>query len=128
MVKNLQLIISAIIVILVSFVYGFNPNKILPAVFGFEVTNLELKNIFRAIMGLYIFLGVFWIIGTQNKRFWEAATLSNIVFMGGLAFGRFISILIDGVSNQFLTGAILELIMMIWGLCNLKKYSAILKS
>ncbi|CAL2055747.1 conserved membrane hypothetical protein [Tenacibaculum sp. 190524A05c] len=122
--KNLQLLISAIVVIAVSFVYGFNPSEILPAVFGFEVTAIDLKNIFRAIMGLYIFFGVFWIVGIVKSRFWEAATLSNILFMGGLASGRIISTFADGISKQFLIGAFLELIMMFWGINNLKKYKS----
>jgi len=122
MPKKLQLIISAVIVICVSFVYGFNPAKILPNVFGFEVESLELINIFRAIMGLYIFLGVFWLIGVWKKELWKSATLSNIVFMGGLAFGRSISIVVDGVSVQFLIATILEFSTMLWGIYNLKKY------
>ncbi|WP_075343612.1 DUF4345 domain-containing protein [Tenacibaculum agarivorans] len=122
MPKKLQLIISAVVVICVSFVYGFNPSKILPNVFGFEVESLELKNIFRAIMGLYIFLGVFWLIGVWKEELWKSATLSNIVFMEGLAFGRSISIVVDGVSVQFLIATILEFLTMLWGIYNLKKY------
>lgn len=119
--EKVHLGISAGIVIGVSFVYGFNPAKILPLVFDFTVENLELKNIFRAIMGLYIGFGVFWIIGLLKPYYREAALISNIIFMGGLAFGRGISTLFDGISAQYTMGMLLEFLFMIWGIYNLKK-------
>ena len=119
-VKNLQLGASTSIVLTIGLVYGLNPNKILPYVFGFEVQDLELKNIFRAIMGLYWALGTFWITGIMKPKHWRTATLINVLFMGGLAFGRIVSTIFDGISEQFIVGLILELIFMVWGIYNLK--------
>ena len=65
-IKNsikLHLGASAFIVIVVGLIYGIHPGKIMPLVFDFEVESLELKNMLRAIMGLYIGLGTYWIIG-----------------------------------------------------------------
>ena len=121
--KNLQLILSAAIVISVSFVYGGNPSVFLPQVFGFEVQALELKNILRAIMGLYIAFGSFWVIGILKPSYWRFATLTNILFMGGLSFGRIISTLFDGVSPQFTVALVLEILFFFWGIYNLKLYS-----
>ncbi|WP_158973471.1 DUF4345 domain-containing protein [Cellulophaga sp. L1A9] len=118
--KNLQLVLSAIVVISVSFIYGGNPSVVLPYVFGFDVIDIDLKNIFRAIMGLYLAIGGFWVYGIWNKNYWESATIVNILFMGGLAFGRLVSTLLDGVSPQFTVGFILEFIFMLWGIYNLK--------
>lgn len=119
--KNIQLGASASIVIIVGLIYGLYPSKILPLVFGFEVEDLELKNIFRAIMGLYLGLGTYWIIGIVKPHHWRAATLTNVIFMGGLAFGRIISTIFDGISIQYTIGLILELIFMVWGINSLKK-------
>ncbi|MFD0861472.1 DUF4345 domain-containing protein [Sungkyunkwania multivorans] len=119
--KNLHLGISAAIVLGVSLIYGANPNKILPMFFEFRVDNLELKNIFRAVMGLYIGFAVYWIIGIRRSEYWRSATISNVIFMGGLAFGRLLSTIVDGVSTQYTIGLILEFIMMFWGLYNLKE-------
>ena len=110
---------SAIVIIVVALMYGGNPGKILPLIFDFEVENVALKNIFRAIMGLYLAFGIFWIIGAFKKNYWEIATLTNVLFMGGLAFGRVVSFVFDGVSNQYILGLILELIFLFWGLYNL---------
>lgn len=120
--KNVQLGLSAIIVFSVAIIYGGNPSKILPFFFDFEVQNLELKNIFRAIMGLYMGFAAYWVIGISKKAHWKSATISNIIFMGGLAFGRLISTIFDGISNQYTIGMLLEFGMMGWGVYNLKKH------
>lgn len=117
--KKLHLVLSSFIVILVGFIYGVNPGEILSYVFGFEVESLELKNIFRASMGLYLAIGIFWIVGILKPKYWQTATLTNIIFMGGLAFGRIVSTVFDGVSPQFTVGLVLELFFMFWGIYNL---------
>ena len=120
--KNLHLTVSAIVVFAAAFVYGANPGKILPLIFDFRVDNLELKNIFRAIMGLYMGFAIFWIIGIRKPIYWKSATLSNVVFMGGLAFGRLVSTALDGVSLQYTVGLFLEILIMLWGIWNLRRY------
>lgn len=118
--KKLHLGISAFIVISVSFVYGGNPSSFLPYVFGFEVEAVALKNILRATMGLYIAFGCYWVYGLMKPKYWRSATISNILFMGGLAAGRVISTIFDGVSDQFMVGLVLEIIFMGWGIYLLK--------
>lgn len=122
MSKYLQLGISATIVIVVAIIYGANPEKILPQIFEFEVKNLELKNIFRSIMGLYIGFACYWIIGIVKAEHWRSATITNVLFMGGLAAGRLLSTFLDGVSIPYSIGLFLELITMAWGIYNLRKY------
>lgn len=117
---GLQLGLSAFVVISVSFVYGGNPSTFLPYVFGFDVEAIDLKNILRAIMGLYIAFGCYWIYGLLKPKYWRSATISNVLFMGGLAAGRLISTIFDGVSDQFMVGLILEIILLIWGIYLLK--------
>jgi len=120
-IKNLHLGISSIVVILVGLIYGIYPGKILPILFDFRVETIDLKNVFRAIMGLYLGMGIFWIIGIYRSKHWQSATITNIVFMGGLAFGRIISLMIDGTpSIQFTIGLVLEIFFALWGINNLK--------
>ena len=116
-----QLGISALIVITVGLLYGLAPSKFMPLVFNFNVESLELKNMLRAIMGLYLGFGIFWIIGTVKPSQWRTATLANVIFMGGLAIGRIISIVVDGISEQYMIGLALEVLLMVWGVWNLKK-------
>lgn len=122
--KNTHLILSACIVLTMAFVYGANPSVILLEVFGFEVQDLELKNIFRAIMGIYLAIGGYWVFGIMKPNHWRPATLVNVLFMGGLAFGRLVSTVIDGWSPQYGAGMIAEAVLMGWGIWNLKFYTA----
>jgi hypothetical protein len=121
MKKNLHLFLSGIIVIIAGVVYGGYPTYLMPLILDFQVDALELKNMLRAIMGIYMGIGMFWLMGAYNAKLWYAATLSNVLFMGGISFGRIVSTIFDGVSVQFTTALILELLFFFWGLYNLRK-------
>ena len=122
LLKNLHLIISTLIVVPVAFTYGILPNKILPLFLDFKVETKDLHNVFRAIMGLYLAFSVFWILGIFKSNYWYAATLSNMLFMLGLACGRIVSLLVDGIpSIVFFVGTIGELILALYAFYQLKK-------
>ncbi len=120
--KNLNLLVSGVIVIIAGIVYGGHPTYIMPELLGFEVVDLELKNMLRAVMGIYVGVGLFWILASIKANLWYAATLCNVLFMGGISFGRIVSTLFDGVSPLFTPALFLELLFFGWGLYNLKKY------
>ncbi|KKO06370.1 hypothetical protein LCGC14_0067890 [marine sediment metagenome] len=120
--KYLNLVLSGIIVIIAGVVYGGHPAFIMPELLGFEVVDLELKNMLRAVMGIYLGVGLYWLIGAFKSRIWYGATLCNVLFMGGISFGRIVSTLVDGISPLFIPALILELLFFGWGLYNLKKY------
>jgi hypothetical protein len=122
MKKNLHLSLSGIIVICAGIVYGGNPSYVMPIVLDFQVNSLELKNMLRAVMGIYIGIGMFWLLGATKEKLWYAATLSNVLFMGGISFGRIISTVFDGISTPFTPALILEVLFFGWGLFNLRKY------
>jgi len=122
--KNLHLILSILIIFPVGLVYGLNPNNILTNTLNFKIDEINQANIFKALMGLYISVSVFWFIGIIKPSLWATATLINILFMGGLFFGRLTSLIIDGIpSTIFLTGLCLEALLAIWGIINLKRYN-----
>ncbi len=53
-------------------------------------------------MGLYLALVVFWFIGVYRVQVRQAALYSLVIFMLGLAAGRILSIVIDGMPNWLL--------------------------
>lgn len=120
--KNMNLGLSGIIVIIAGCVYGGHPSYLMPLILDFQVEALELKNMLRAVMGIYIGIGIFWLLGAYKEKLWYAATLSNVLFMGGISLGRIISTLFDGVSLQFTPALVLELLFFGWGLYNLRRY------
>ena len=125
MSKNLNLLVSGIIVIIAGCVYGGHPSYLMPLLLDYQVEALELKNMLRAVMGIYMGIGLFWLLGAYKIKLWYAATLSNVLFMGGISFGRLVSTIVDGVSIPFTPALILELLFFVWGLYNLKKYHSL---
>ena len=123
-IRNLHLGIASLIITLVGLSYGLCPSLVLPLLFDFKVERIDLSHVFRAMMGLYLSFATYWIIGIFKFEHWRNATLSNIIFMGGLAFGRMLSILVDGIpSVLFLIGTIIEILFMLWGINNLRIWS-----
>jgi len=76
-------------------------------------------------MGLYLGMSTLWLAGIFNKRYWQTATVCNIIFMAGLALGRLISFLTDGFPSSILTiGFFGETILALFGYYNLHTYNA----
>jgi hypothetical protein len=106
--KNLHLIISTLIVIPVAFVYGFQPNLVI----NVTINTIDEANILKAIMGLYLGFASLWVVGIFKFTYWRTATISNMLFMLGLGFGRIISIISDGTpSTIFIFGTAGELVL-----------------
>jgi len=116
--SNLHLTISVFIVMVVAFLYGFKPDLC----FDVQVKTTDEQNIYKAIMGVYIAFSSFWIIGIVKQTYWQTATVSNVLFMLGLAFGRIVSLLFDGIpSTLFLLGIIGELTLGFYAFYQFKK-------
>ncbi len=122
--KNLHLAISVVLITAVALVYGLYPAVMLPWLFDFKATSIDLTNMLRAQMGLYIAMSSLWAISIFKAKLWVMATITNITFMGGLASGRLLSLILEGPPSwPFLIGLILELALAIWGFRNLMKYN-----
>jgi len=111
-IHTLSLLISVVIVVPVSFIYGFKPDLL----FDITINTIDEANVFKAIMGLYLAFASFWILGILKPTYWKAAILSNIFFMFGLAFGRIISMFFDGLpSTIFIIGTFGETVLGFYG-------------
>jgi Domain of unknown function (DUF4345) len=116
-IRNLHLILSSLIVFPAAIVYGFQSNLL----FNAPITTLDQATIFKAIMGLYFGFGSLWVLGIFKDNYWKTSTLSNMIFMLGLGFGRIISLLTDGVpSTIFVIGLFGELILGFYAYYQLK--------
>jgi len=123
--KNLHLTVSAIIITIISLTYGLFPDNVLSKIFDFKVGSNDLKQVFRATMGLYLGMVILWVTGIFKPDYWRTATIANVFFMLGLATGRIISLITDGTpSISFSVGLALELTLGLWGIINLKKDKA----
>ena len=106
----------------VALTYGVNPQVTLAYLYDIEVNNVNLSNIFRAIMGLYIALNIFWVIGAFKKTLLLPAMWSLAIFMTGIGLGRLLSLIIDGMPYPaFILYMLLEFIFAIFGFFFIKK-------
>ena len=122
--KSLHLIISTVIVIPVAVVYGFFPHYF----FKISIHSLNEHSILKAIMGLYLAFASLWIFGIFNKDYWKVATITNILFMLGLGFGRIISFIFDGITSIiFVFGIFGELFLGFYGMYQFRKFASIRK-
>ena len=116
-IQKLVLLIAAVGLIPIALGYGFMPEKTLTPLYGFDVANVNLKHIMRAVMGLYFGQIIIWFLGFSNPKVRRPAMYSLVVFMLGLAGGRILSLTIDGNSHWLLiVYLILELIIGLIGL------------
>jgi len=121
--KNLHLILSAVILIPASLMYGLYPEDLLPRLFIVDIESVDLRNIFRAIMFLYLGVTGILILGVFRSEYWKFATLLLIVFMGSLALGRTMSFFLDGSSSLvFILGLFGEYILAIYSFWQLMSY------
>ena len=97
----------------------------MPILYGFEPNEPNGVHIFRGVMGLYLATTGYWAIGARHARWRDGATMSAVLFMFGLAAGRAISLLIDGIPEPLLwVYLLLEIAFGAWGLAVLRKPTA----
>ena len=116
------LLFSAAGLFVIALGYGIDPAAILPMALNVTVEGIDLTHIFRAVMGLYLAMIVLWILGAFRASLTKAAVIAEVTFMFGLAAGRVLSIIIDGLPSVLLViYAVLEIVMGLWGVLILKK-------
>ncbi|MEP5566548.1 MAG: DUF4345 domain-containing protein [Halioglobus sp.] len=95
--ESLFLLLAAVGLTPIALAYGLAPSTTVPMLYGVEVDSVGATHIFRAVMGLYLAMVIFWILGARSESLRFAALCSVFVFMAGLAAGRFLSIVVDGI-------------------------------
>ena len=96
------LIFCAVGLVPIALGYGARPTVSLDALFGITVDTVNLTHIMRAVMGLYFGMIVVWAWGAFDKQMTTAALVSCAVFMLGLAAGRILSFILDGLPHWLL--------------------------
>jgi len=103
--------------------YGAKPSVSLDALFDISVDTTNLTHIMRAVMGLYFGMIVIWIWGAFKKQMTTPALVSCAVFMLGLAAGRILSMIVDGMPHWLLVVyAALEIVIGLGAIVIYKGY------
>ena len=115
---NIHLWISIPIVFSAGLSYGFYPETLL----DLHPETLDEQSFNKAIMGLYFGFATFWCLGLFKKSLHKSALISHVCFMLLMAFGRLLSIILDGVpSGLYVYGTIGEFFLGFYGLWVLRK-------
>lgn len=108
------------IVVPTAIIYG-SPS-VLREQLDIQVNTIDLSNLLKAIMCLYLGVSLIWILGVWKTEYWKTATQLNILFMLTLASGRLLSIVIDGLpTTGYVFGVIAELVIGLFAYYQLKK-------
>jgi len=95
-IKRAFLIFAFVAVTIFGLMYGLSPRWYAATFLGIPDLNINIAHILRALAGLYLALAGFWLYAALNDRYTDAAILTAILFAGGLAAGRCVSLIVDG--------------------------------
>jgi len=95
-IKKAFLIGAFVAVTIIALLYAVSPTWFAATFLGVTDLNLNFAHILRAIAGLYLALAAFWLYAAFNDKYRDAALLTTILFAGGLAAGRCVSLILDG--------------------------------
>jgi hypothetical protein len=106
------LVFCAVGLVPIALGYGAMPSVTLDALFGITVDTTNLTHIMRAVMGLYFGMVVLWLWGAFRESMARPALVACAVFMLGLAAGRVLSFILDGLPHWLLiVYAVLEIVL-----------------
>ena len=121
-IKKYYLLSAALTVFIIALLYGISPYWFANTFLGITDLDLNIAHILRAVMCLYIGLGLFWIIAAFNDLYRNVAILTTVIFAGGLVTGRIISLFVDGQpAPLLLLYVVMELSLVPVGLWVLKR-------
>ncbi|PRY21451.1 uncharacterized protein DUF4345 [Aliiruegeria haliotis] len=122
MTDRILLIVAAIGLVPIALSYGAMPSSSLGWLLGIEVETVNLSHVFRAVMGLYLVNAAFWIAGAFLPELRKPALWVLVLFMGGLAAGRALSLVLDGMPSPILVlYLVLELGLAVAGIIALRR-------
>ncbi|WP_428356186.1 DUF4345 domain-containing protein [Methyloprofundus sp.] len=102
LIKKYFLIFSFSVVAIIALLYGISPQWFAQAFLDVPAVSLDIAHILRAVMGLYLALGIFWLFAAFSDKYRNFAVLTIVLFAGGLVSGRIISLFADGLPSGIL--------------------------
>ena len=102
MIKKYFLIFAFSAVAIIALLYGDSPQWFAQTFLDVSELSLDLAHILRAVMCLYLALGLFWLFSAFSDKYRNTAVLTTMIFSGGLVSGRIISLFADGQPSGIL--------------------------
>src|SRR5260370_3405093 len=95
-IKKAYLTFAFVAVTIFGLLYGISPTWYAATFLNITDLNPNVAHILRAVAGLYLALAAFWLYAAFNNKYRDSALLTAILFAGGLAAGRCVSLVGDG--------------------------------
>lgn len=101
--KKALLLTSFGTISVIALLYGISPKWFFD-VFLIDSTapSIDQSHVLRAVMMLYLALGFFWLYSAFSEKYRDAGVIVLAVFCGGLASGRILSVIVDGMPSPIL--------------------------
>ncbi|MEH6611607.1 MAG: DUF4345 domain-containing protein [Halioglobus sp.] len=100
--ESIFLLLAAAGLVPVALSYGLMPQESMSYLYDIDASSVNSHHIFRAVMGLYFAQVIFWIAGARKPSLTLPALWTLAIFMLGLAAGRALSIVVDGMPHPLL--------------------------
>ena len=100
--KRYFLLLAFATVSTIALLYGISPAWFACTFLGVNELGIDVSHILRAVMCLYLGLGLFWLWAAFSSEYRNAAVLTTIVFASGLVIGRIFSFIVDGQPSPIL--------------------------
>ena len=101
-IRQLFLVVAFVLVSVIALLYGVSPQWFGRTFLDLPQLDPNIAHILRAVMGLYIALGLFWLYAAFHAPFRNAAILTTAIFSGGLVAGRIVSLFNEGLPAPLL--------------------------
>ena len=78
--KRIFLVLMFFIISMTALLYGFSPNWFARTFLDVGILVLNFAHILRAVMGLYLGFGLFWLFSAFNDNYRNTAVLTSVIF------------------------------------------------
>ena len=103
LLKKGLLILSFLTISVIAFLYGISPPWFFDTMLvDAPAPNTDQSHILRAVMTLYLALGLFWLYCAFSDSLRDAGIIVLAIFCGGLVIGRILSVMVDGMPSPIL--------------------------
>ena len=101
--KKSLLIFSFCTITVIAMLYGVSPAWFFQHfLVDSQPPGIDQSHILRAVMMLYLSLGLFWLWAAFSEKYKDPGILVLCIFCGGLVAGRILSVVVDGVPSPIL--------------------------
>ena len=101
--KKVLLVLSFVTICIIALLYGISPQWFFDTILvTSQDLSIDQSHILRAVMMLYIALGLFWLYCAFSDKYRDSGIIVLAVFCGGLVAGRILSVIVDGIPSPLL--------------------------